>query len=104
SRLPLKGQRRLNAGLFTVTASDFDDKIIRAADLVRAAFFVQAYECQPETCLEGENFCEKPESMYASRYNGRCNAPLSSMRSVHANPGRGSAAGRARTTRRQASF
>lgn len=23
-------------------------------------------QCAPETCLEGENFCEKSESMFAS--------------------------------------
>ncbi|KPZ18150.1 Unknown protein sequence [Pseudomonas viridiflava] len=76
-----------------------DDKTIHAADPVELRFSCRLYDYLQETCLKGENFCEKPESMFASLNNISCNAPLSSMRSVHANPGRGSAACRARTAR-----
>ena len=49
-----------------ILAGESDDKIIRAAGLARAALFVRANQSPQETCLEGENFCEKPESMFAS--------------------------------------
>ncbi|CAI8923893.1 hypothetical protein EMIT0P74_40380 [Pseudomonas sp. IT-P74] len=70
---------------------------------------VLRFSCVPnqspqETCLEGENFCEKHESMFASLVVYFCKPPPSSSRSVHANPGRGSATGRTRSARRQACF
>ena len=48
-------------------AGESDDKIIRAAGLFRTALFVRA-KSEPAGNLlgGGENFCEKPESMFAS--------------------------------------
>ena len=51
---------------FTARAGDFDDKIIDAAGQARAAFSCVPNPSAQETCQGGENFCEKPESMFAS--------------------------------------
>ena len=50
---------------FDLTA-EFDDKIIDAAGQARAAFSCVPNPGTQETCQGGENFCEKPESMFAS--------------------------------------
>lgn len=54
---------------FTTRAGDFDDKIIDAAGQARAAFSCVPNPSAQETCQGGENFCEKPESMFASLIN-----------------------------------
>jgi hypothetical protein len=57
------------------STSGFNDKIIGAAGPVRAAFFVQRPDRLQENLLGGENFCEKPESMFASLNDAFCDAP-----------------------------
>lgn len=54
---------------FTARAGDFDDKIIDAAGQARAAFSCVPNPSAQETCQGGENFCVKPESMFASLIN-----------------------------------
>lgn len=61
------------------------DKTIRAADVSSCVFRAGFQDGLQETCLKGENFCEKPESMFASLNNVSCNTPSCLMRSVHAN-------------------
>ena len=51
---------------FTARAGDFDDKIIDAAGQARAAFSCVPNPSAQETYQGGENFCVKPESMFAS--------------------------------------
>jgi hypothetical protein len=60
SRLPWKGQRRLQVKLGASFTSEYDDKIIGAGDPGRAAFFVRATACLQETCLEGRTFARSP--------------------------------------------
>ena len=48
------------------TRQETGDKIIRAAGIARAAFFVCAKSVHAGNLLGGENFCGKSESMFAS--------------------------------------
>ena len=60
-----------NAGGLEVrpTADKPDDKIIDAAGKARAAFSCAPNPSAQETYQGGENFCVKPESMFASLIN-----------------------------------
>ena len=60
-----------NAGGLEIwpAAGKFDDKIIDAAGQARAAFSCVPNPSAQETCQGGENFCVKPESMFASLIN-----------------------------------
>jgi len=42
------------------------DRLFAQPALPALRFSCVPNQCAPETCLEGENFCEKSESMFAS--------------------------------------